>query len=98
LAEHAERGVAWAGLGSVPRSPGPWAERLYASASLRFYKDKFAPEWRELYTVFPSWRRFPGGFNALFRASAPPGAWRTVVREAWGSLRSNRANRAAPRA
>jgi lysylphosphatidylglycerol synthetase-like protein (DUF2156 family) len=95
LAEHAERGVEWAGLGSVPRSPGPWTERLYASASLRFYKDKFAPEWRELHTVVPSWRRSVGGSLALFRASAPPNAWRTVTADAWGSIRSGRADRAA---
>ena len=39
-----------------------------------------------------------GAFLALFRASAPPGAWRTVTAEAWGSFRSGRANRAAARA
>jgi lysylphosphatidylglycerol synthetase-like protein (DUF2156 family) len=87
LRELAEQGAQWAGLGSVPRSPGPWADRFYSSDSLRFYKDKFAPRWRELHVVMPSGRHRLGGGWALFRASAPDRSVRSIVQELATSAR-----------
>jgi lysylphosphatidylglycerol synthetase-like protein (DUF2156 family) len=81
LQELADEGVAWAGLGSVPRSPGPWADRFYSSASLRFYKEKFGPTWRELLVVMPSGRHRLGAGWALFRAAAPDRTVRSIVEE-----------------
>ena len=90
LQELATHGVRRAGLGSVPRSPGPWAERWYPTASLKFYKDKFDPKWSELFVVMPSKGHRLGAGWALFRAAAPQRTMRDIIDEMMSSVPRHR--------
>jgi len=73
LREFAADGVRTASLGSVPRSHGALAERVYPTASLRRYKDKFAPQWEPRHLVTPSRRHLPAGLLAIAQAYSPDG-------------------------
>jgi phosphatidylglycerol lysyltransferase len=73
LLEFASAGVTMASLGSVPRSFGRLAERVYPTASLRRFKDKFAPRWEPRYLVTPSTVSRPGALIAVARAYSPNG-------------------------
>src|SRR5690242_10966152 len=68
LLEYSSLGVAVASLGSVPRSHGQLAEHVYATVSLRRYKDKFAPVWMPMSLVAPSPRLLPGALRAVTTA------------------------------
>ena len=82
LLEYSAAGVAVASLGSVPRSRGAVGERIYATASLRRYKDKFGPVWMPMWLVAPSPRRLPGALRAITRAYCPDGMVRALRRNA----------------
>ena len=62
-----------ASLACVPLSRGKMAERLYPTASLRRYKDKFNPTWEPRWLVVPSRRQLPGGLAAVARSYVPGG-------------------------
>ena len=80
LLEYSALGVAVASLGSVPRSHGQLAEHVYATVSLRRYKDKFAPVWMPMSLVAPSPRRLPGALRAVTTAYCPDGMLRALRR------------------
>jgi phosphatidylglycerol lysyltransferase len=69
----AEAGLREASLACVPLSRGKMAERLYPTASLRRYKDKFNPSWEPRWLVVPSRRHLPGGLAAVARSYVPGG-------------------------
>ncbi len=73
LRSFAEQRVGTVSLGCVPRSHGRLAERIYPTASLRRYKNKFAPEWVPRHLVAPSSRHAPGAFVAVAHAYCPSG-------------------------
>jgi phosphatidylglycerol lysyltransferase len=75
LIEFAAAGVTVASLGSVLRSYGALAERVYPTVSLRRYKDKFSPRWRARHLVVPSRARLPVALTAVARAYCPEGLW-----------------------
>jgi non-ribosomal peptide synthetase component F len=58
----------------------PSGERIYATASLRRYKDKFGPVWMPMWLVVPSPRRLPGALRALTGAYCPDGMVRALRR------------------
>jgi lysylphosphatidylglycerol synthetase-like protein (DUF2156 family) len=82
LLEFSAAGVSVASLGSVPRSHGAVGERIYATTSLRRYKDKFDPVWMPMWLVVPSSRRLPGALRALTCAYCPDGLVRALRRNA----------------
>jgi lysylphosphatidylglycerol synthetase-like protein (DUF2156 family) len=69
----AEAGLREGSLACVPLSRGKMAERLYPTASLRRYKDKFNPNWEPRWLVVPSRRQLPGGLAAVARSYVPGG-------------------------
>ncbi len=73
LLEFASAGVATASLGSVPRSHGGLAERVYPTVSLRRYKNKFAPRWEPRYLATPGRASVPAALVAVARAYSPEG-------------------------
>jgi phosphatidylglycerol lysyltransferase len=73
LLAFAAEGVERASLGSVPRSKGRIAERIYPTISLRRYKDKYAPEWQPMYLVAPSHRSLPLAMLAVAKAYTSEG-------------------------
>ncbi len=73
LTEFAAAGVATASLGSVPRSRGRLAERIYPTVSLRRYKNKFAPRWEPRYLAAPGRASVPAALVAVARAYSPEG-------------------------
>ncbi len=75
LLDFAAAGVGTASLGSVPRSHGRLAERVYPTASLRRYKDKFAPRWEVRHAVVPGRCHLPSAMLAVARAYSPDGLW-----------------------
>ncbi|HEX4540823.1 MAG TPA: DUF2156 domain-containing protein [Acidimicrobiales bacterium] len=75
----AEAGLREGSLACVPLSRGKMAERLYPTASLRRYKDKFNPAWEPRWLVVPTRRQLPGGLAAVAR-SYVPGGLRQVLR------------------
>ena len=82
LAAFASTDVRRASLGSVPLSHGHLAERVYATRSLRRFKDKFAPEWRTHHLVAPSsWASAAAGL-AVCRAYSPEGLLKALHRNA----------------
>jgi len=66
-------GVNTVSLGSVPRSHGSVAERVYPTASLRRYKEKFAPRWESRHLVAPARRHLPAAMSAIAHAYNPSG-------------------------
>lgn len=73
LLEFAADGVEHASLSSVPISHGPLAEWAYPAASLRHFKDKFAPDWQTRWLAVPLRRHLPGALRAVARAYCPDG-------------------------
>ncbi len=82
LLDYAAAGIETASLGAVPLGHGALAERLYPTASLRRYKEKFAPTWEPLWLVAPSRRRLPGAVRAVAIAYCPGGLLRAMRRNA----------------
>jgi lysylphosphatidylglycerol synthetase-like protein (DUF2156 family) len=78
-------GLERASLASVPLPMGPLAERFYPTASLRHYKDKFAPVWERRWLVVPTRHQLVGGLLAVSGSYC-----------AGGLLGVLRRNRAAP--
>jgi phosphatidylglycerol lysyltransferase len=76
-------GLERASLASVPLPRGPLAERFYPTASLRHYKDKFAPVWEPRWLVVPSRHHLVGGLLAVSASYCAGGLL--------GVLRHNRA-------
>ena len=66
-------GVERASLACVPLPRGRLAEQLYPTASLRRYKDKFAPAWGPRWLVVPTRRHLVGGLLAVIRSYCPRG-------------------------
>jgi len=75
-------GVERASLGSVPRSHGRLAERVYPTRSLRRFKDKFAPVWEPRFLAAPSLARLPGAMVAVGRAYSSGSLWASLRRNA----------------
>ena len=75
LLSFAADGVERVSLGSVPRSNGRLAERIYPTRSLHRFKDKFAPTWEPRFLVAPSLARMPGAMVAVGRAYSSHGLW-----------------------
>jgi lysylphosphatidylglycerol synthetase-like protein (DUF2156 family) len=73
-------GVERASLACVPLGGGRLAETIYPTASLRHYKDKFAPEWERRWLVVPSRRQLVGGFLAVTRSYCGEGLIRGLKR------------------
>jgi phosphatidylglycerol lysyltransferase len=76
----AAAGVERASLACVPLGRGRLAETIYPTASLRHYKDKFAPAWERRWLVVPSRRQLVGGFLAVSRSYCGEGLIRGLRR------------------
>jgi phosphatidylglycerol lysyltransferase len=73
LLDFAGQGVRTASLGSVPRSHGNLAEKIYPTVSLRRYKDKYAPQWSERHLVTSGRASVPGAMLAVAKSFSPDG-------------------------
>jgi len=80
LLSFAEDGIERASLGSVPRSKGKLAERIYPTRTLHRYKQKYAPEWQTLYLVAPSRLMLQPATLAVARAYSSNGLLASVKR------------------
>jgi phosphatidylglycerol lysyltransferase len=80
LLEFAEAGVEVASLAAVPVARGRLAEHVYPTATLRKYKEKFAPTWEPLYLIAPSRPRLLGALRAIASAYCPGGLRRAIRR------------------
>lgn len=80
LLEYREQGVEEASLNAVPLSFGPLGEHLYPTASLRSYKEKFAPRWVPQWMVTPSRVWHAPALLAVARAYCPDGLTRALRR------------------
>jgi hypothetical protein len=76
----AAAGVERASLACVPVGRGRLAERIYPTASLRHYKDKFAPDWERRWLVVPSRHQLVGGVLAVTRSYCDEGLVRGLRR------------------
>jgi len=75
-------GIVEASLNAVPLSHGPLGERIYPTASLRSYKEKFAPRWVPQWMVVPSRTRSLLALVAVVRAYSPGGITQVLRRNA----------------
>jgi phosphatidylglycerol lysyltransferase len=66
-------GMVEASLNAVPLSHGPLGERIYPTASLRSYKEKFAPRWVPQWMAVPSRTRSLPALVAVVKAYSPAG-------------------------
>jgi lysylphosphatidylglycerol synthetase-like protein (DUF2156 family) len=73
-------GVERASLACVPMGRGRLAETIYPTASLRRYKDKFAPAWERRWLVVPSRHQLVGGVVAVTRSYCDQGLVRGLQR------------------
>jgi phosphatidylglycerol lysyltransferase len=80
LLEFAGAGVEIASLAAVPVARGRLAEHVYPTATLRRYKEKFAPTWQPLYLIAPSRPRLVGALRAIASAYCPGGLRRAIRR------------------
>ncbi len=76
----ASAGLERASLACVPVSRGRLAETIYPTASLRHYKDKFAPAWERRWLVVPRRHQLVGGFLAVTRSYCDEGLVRGLRR------------------
>src|SRR4051794_28423751 len=73
LLSFSEAGIERASLGSVPRSKGKLAERIYPTRTLHRYKQKYAPEWHTMHLVAPSRFLYQPATLAVARAYSSAG-------------------------
>ena len=73
-------GVERASLGSVPRSKGKLAERIYPTRSLYRYKQKYVPDWQPMYLAAPSHFMLPLATLAVARAYSSKGLLASIRR------------------
>jgi len=82
LLDFRDDGIVEASLNAVPLSHGPLGERIFPTASLRSYKEKFAPRWVPQWMAVPSRARSLPALVAVVKAYSPAGITQALRRNA----------------